>query len=143
MGKHGQPGASLKAFRDTFPNVLIYGADVDSRILFNETRIQTFHLDQTEPSSFNAILKKVAPDIFLLIDDGLHALNSNILTFAYGLQMVREFGWIVIEDIPSRQLGLWQLVSTLLPESFDSYIIHDKDNLVFVVQTSSRESFNL
>lgn len=137
MGPGGQPGASLKAFRDTFPNALLYGADIDSRILFNETHIKTFHLDQTEPSSFDAILEKVTPDIFLLIDDGLHASNSNILTFAYGLQMVRNFGWIVIEDIPRRQLDLWQLVSKLLPESFDSYIIQDEDNLVFAVQTSN------
>ena len=36
MGKKGHPGASLRAFRDFCPNAEIYGADFDSRILFQE-----------------------------------------------------------------------------------------------------------
>ena len=31
MGKYGKPGASLRAFRDSFPQALIHGADVDRR----------------------------------------------------------------------------------------------------------------
>ena len=38
MGKDGKPGASLRAWRDYFPN-----ADIDTRILFKEDKIQTFY----------------------------------------------------------------------------------------------------
>ena len=34
MGKDYIPGASLKVWRDYFPNAVIYGADIDSDILF-------------------------------------------------------------------------------------------------------------
>ena len=44
MGCNGTPGASLRAFRDFCPKAEIYGADVDSRILFSEDRIKTFLL---------------------------------------------------------------------------------------------------
>ena len=39
MGVDGMPGASVKAFRDTFSNALVYGADVDKEILLKEERI--------------------------------------------------------------------------------------------------------
>ena len=31
MGKHGKPGASLRAFRDYLPNAQIFGADIDRK----------------------------------------------------------------------------------------------------------------
>jgi hypothetical protein len=55
MGKNGKPGASLRAFRDCFLRAKIYGADFDSRILFNEERINTFFVDQTRPITFEKI----------------------------------------------------------------------------------------
>jgi hypothetical protein len=56
MGSGGKPGASLRAFRDYCPNANIYGADIDSRILFSEERIRTFYLDQTRLDSFQNLL---------------------------------------------------------------------------------------
>ena len=56
MGIDGHPGASLRAFRDYCANASIFGADIDSGILFQETRIQTFSIDQT---NFSEMLNKV------------------------------------------------------------------------------------
>ena len=45
----GKPGASLRVWRDYFPNAIIYGADIDKDILFAEERIKTFYIDQLDP----------------------------------------------------------------------------------------------
>jgi hypothetical protein len=54
MGRTGTPGASLRAWRDYFPNAEIYGADIDREILFEEERISAFYVNQLSES---AILK--------------------------------------------------------------------------------------
>ena len=46
MTANGVPGASLRGWRDYFWNAQIYGADIDERILFEEDRIKTYHVDQ-------------------------------------------------------------------------------------------------
>ena len=42
------PGASLRAWRDFFPNATILGADLDREVLFEEERITTGYMDQTD-----------------------------------------------------------------------------------------------
>ena len=64
MGIKGKPGASLRMWRDFFPNATVIGVDIDKNILFSETRIQTFQCDQTDKLSIsqfiiNANLKKM------------------------------------------------------------------------------------
>ena len=82
MPKHEhQPGASLMAFRDFFSTAMIYGADIDKKILFKKQRIQTYYVDQTDLSSFENLSKNLKnKKIDLIIDDGLHAPNANITT---------------------------------------------------------------
>ena len=44
---HCKSGASLRAFQDYFSKAIIYGCDIDHKVLFKEKRIKTFYLDQT------------------------------------------------------------------------------------------------
>src|SRR5215469_12507693 len=46
MGVPGRPGASLRGWREFFPHAHVYGADIDTTILFQEARIKTFPCDQ-------------------------------------------------------------------------------------------------
>ena len=57
MGKLGKPGASVKAFRDFFPEAKIFGADIDKEILFKDKRINTYHVDQTDLKSLKTLQK--------------------------------------------------------------------------------------
>lgn len=133
MGKHGKPGASLRAFRDFFKEAKVYGADVDKRILFVEDRIATFFVDQTDPSSFLQLAERVPQELDLVIDDGLHTPNANIETLKFGLTKIKRGGWVVVEDIGSPALPIWQVVSSLLPANFRAHIIRGEAANMFAV----------
>jgi hypothetical protein len=137
MGIGGQPGASLRAFREFLPNARIYGADLDRRILFSEERITTFFVDQTDPGSFSTIANAVQEDFDLVIDDGLHAPDANLATALFSLERLKIGGWLVVEDIAPLALPVWQVIAALLPEAYDPHLVAAKDAYLFVMQRLS------
>ena len=134
MGPAGVPGASLRAFREYLPNATIFGADLDHRILFQEDRIQTYFVDQTDLASLESLGRKIPHSMDLIIDDGLHSPNANLAVLAFSLERLKNRGWLVIEDIPERAVPVWELVAALLPDTFDSTLLRDEASLVFAVQ---------
>jgi hypothetical protein len=134
MGAVGKPGASLRAFRDLMPSVDVYGADVDTRILFQEDRIQTFHVDQLNIASLEILKTELPHEIDLIIDDGLHSPDANINTLVFALDKVAPGGWVVIEDIRPEAAPVWEVTSGLLTNIYQSYLIHAKGGLLFAVQ---------
>ncbi len=105
MGVNGKPGASLKIWRDYFPNAQIIGIDVDQSILFGEERIKTFACDQTSADDIANVveladLKDRSVDV--IIDDGLHEFHAGITLFENLQKCLSADGIYVIEDV-SRQ----------------------------------------
>ncbi len=134
MGPDGIPGASLRAFRHYLKNAMIYGADVDRRILFNEERIRTFFVDQTEWSSLESLGRELPDTIDIIIDDGLHAHHANVQTLRFGLPRIKRGGWLIIEDIRLNSMAIWEVVSALIPNSYKSYLVTGEYGAVFAVQ---------
>jgi SAM-dependent methyltransferase len=134
MSRSGRPGASLRAVRDLLPEATIYGADVDKRILFQEDRIQTFYVDQTDLDTLEVLSSKVGTDFDLIIDDGLHSPNANIAVLTYALGKLKPGGWFVVEDIPYKALPIWQVVSALLPTRYKPRIISTRSAIMFAVE---------
>lgn len=134
MGRDGRPGASLRAFRDFCPNASIFGADVDRRILFEEDRIKTFFVDQTDLRSFEALGEGLRPAFDLIIDDGLHAPNANIATLSFALSKLKKGGWFVVEDIPERAVPVWHVVAALLPSGFCPLLVRTRAAMLFAVE---------
>jgi hypothetical protein len=109
MGEHGKPGASLRVWRDYFPNAQIYGADIDKHILFSEHRITTFFVDQTSPSTIGTLWDNAAvSDFDFMIDDGLHTFEAGVCLFEHSFSKLATGGIYVIEDVKSRDLPLFQ-----------------------------------
>lgn len=134
MSRWGHPGASLKAFRDFLPNTLIFGADIDRGILFEEERIKTFFLDQTDETTFIDLGNKLPDQIDIIIDDGLHAPNANIQTLIFALKTFKDKcnKWIIIEDIRVESLVVFKILSFFLEKnSYKTYIIKTKKAHVF------------
>ena len=134
MGITVNPGASLRAFRDYFKNAIIYGADIDRRILFSEERILTFFVDQLNPETFYDLDLQIPNEIDLIIDDGLHFPLANIETLNYGCRKIKAGGWIIIEDITLDTKPIWEIVATLLPQNFESYFVLAKNSNIFAVK---------
>lgn len=133
MGKFGVPGASLRAFRDFLPLSQIYGADVDKRILFEDERIKTYFVDQTNVSSLKELNLAIPGELDVIIDDGLHAPNANLASLLCLLGKLRLGGWYIVEDIYSAALPIWQTVPALLSEEFATYLIKAKSAYLFCI----------
>ncbi len=100
MSATGKPGASLRVWRDYFPNAQIIGGDIDNDILFEETRIKTYYIDQTDSQSIQVFWNKVNQDDFdLILDDGLHTTDSGIKLFTHSFDKLSPSGLYIIEDI--------------------------------------------
>lgn len=100
MSLNGKPGASLRVWRDYFPNALIIGADIDKRVLFSEDRIATFYVDQTDPLSVQSLWNDVNLDDFdIMIDDGLHTFEAGICLLENSFSRLAANGVYIIEDV--------------------------------------------
>jgi hypothetical protein len=100
MGAQYRPGASLRVWRDYFPNATIFGADIDAAILFDEERIKTFYVDQKSKDSIEAMWRQIGLSNFqLMIDDGLHQFEAGISLFENSIQNLAPNGYYIIEDV--------------------------------------------
>lgn len=101
MGANGKPGASLRAWRDYFPNADVYGADIDDSVLFQETRISTYAVDQTNSQSIQMMWDRInAVDFDIIIDDGLHTFDAGVSLFNESFGKLRDRGGVyIIEDV--------------------------------------------
>ncbi len=100
MGVAGKPGASLRVWQEYFPNAVVVGADIDQDVLFNEDRISTHHVDQTDRASVQSMWERVGDIKFdLFVDDGLHTFDAGITLFEESIAHLSSNGVYVIEDI--------------------------------------------
>ena len=130
----GTPGGSLRAFRAFSPGAQIYGADLDRRILFEEDRIKTFFVDQTDLDSFEELERGIDNKLDLIIDDGLHAPNANLAVLVFSIGKLKVGGWCVIEDINENSVPIWQVVASILPENLEPHLIRGQSAFVFAVR---------
>jgi SAM-dependent methyltransferase len=134
MGRRGHPGASLRGFRDYSENTTVTGVDIDYDVLFTDTRIETFFLDQTSAQSWLKLNENLDGGKFdLIIDDGLHSPSANLNSIIFGLGLLKPGGAIIIEDIPDRALPVWTLVHKILPPTNKSHLVKCNNSYMFVV----------
>jgi len=135
MGAEGKPGASLRAFRDWAPHAMIFGADVDQRVLFSENRISTYYVDQLQTDTLRELASRFSPGTFdLLIDDGLHTPEANVNFLNTALDLVKDDGRIVIEDVAEKHLSFWSFVSWALEGRFEVRFIKTRHSCVVVLR---------
>ena len=105
MGVNGKPGASLRVWKDYFPNATIYGADIDKDVLFEESRIKTYYVDQLDPESILEMWREVGVRNFdFMVDDGLHTFEAGSTLFSNSISMLAQHGIYVIEDVSGPDL---------------------------------------
>ena len=110
MGSNGRPGASLFGWSEFFPNSKIFGADIDSNILFNTDKIKTFYCDQTNPNIIHNMWNEsqLQENFDIIIEDGLHTFNANVCFFENSIHKLNNNGYYIIEDIKKSDLYLFK-----------------------------------
>jgi hypothetical protein len=105
MGVFGKPGASLRMWRDYFPNATVYGADIDKDVLFQEERIKTYFVDQLNPATINELWNQVGvADFDFMVDDGLHTFEAGSTLFTHSIDKLAQNGIYIIEDVSVDEL---------------------------------------
>lgn len=92
-------GASLRMWREFFPNAMIYGADNQDNRIFKETRIEVIKCDQSKREDLLNLIKTTGFDIDLFVDDGSHKPEDQIFTLATVMPMLKKGATYVIEDV--------------------------------------------
>lgn len=99
VGTSYKPGASLRMWRDYFPNATVIGCDILPSVLFNdEPRIETCLVDQSSAGSLVAFRESIGT-VDMILDDGSHNEDHMILSFRTLWQSVAPNGIYIIEDI--------------------------------------------
>ena len=114
MGASGSPGASIRALMAYFPASDITGADIDKSIEVEGASI--LFVDQTNPSTFQNLRPTGDRPYDLIIEDGLHAVNTSMYSLIFGIENISSDGIIVIEDISMIEsvLDIWRSVEIIL-----------------------------
>lgn len=109
MTKDGSPGASLRAWEEYFVNSKIFGADIDTNILFDDENIMTFYCDQTNPKIIQQLWnqKQLDFDFDIIIEDGLHEFYANKIFLENSIHKIKKGGVFIIEDINIDQIYNW------------------------------------
>lgn len=89
-------GGSLKMWEEIYPNIHIYGIDINTKI--NKPNITIFKGDQSKINFIRSIYKKL-PNLFLIIDDGSHVPEHQLLCFNTFFPLLEHGGVYIIEDI--------------------------------------------
>ena len=125
MGVTGKPGASLRAFSKYLPDADVFGADIDSEILFQseEDRIRTTFVDGYNYSTYEALYEAFDSKRFdLIIDDAAHSMPSELNTLLFGLSHVNVPGWIVIEDLNPAAMRAFRVIDYLIKSRLQNKI---------------------
>jgi hypothetical protein len=89
-------GASLRMWRDYFPDAEIYACDILPETLINDGRIHSIEVDQSKASDLEKLLPWGPFDV--IIDDGSHLPLHQIFTAKFLLPHLSRGGMYVIED---------------------------------------------
>jgi 8-demethyl-8-alpha-L-rhamnosyltetracenomycin-C 2'-O-methyltransferase len=99
---HYVHGASLKMWRDYFPNAQIIGVDIRPDTLIDEERIQSYALDQSNVLELRefANTSRLYEPFDIIIDDGSHDPFHQVLTTSTLFRTLRRpYGVYIIEDV--------------------------------------------
>jgi hypothetical protein len=87
-------------WQEYFPDAEIYGLDIRPDILVNEERIRSFQCDQGDEGSLRRAAEWAGSGFDLVIDDGSHMAEHQVLTASVLIPLLLEpDGIYVIEDV--------------------------------------------
>jgi len=99
----GRGGASLRMWKEFFPNARILGVDVEDKTFVNDDRITAYVGSQTDESLITSIIRDFG-DVKVVIDDGSHQNAHVRASFAFVFPLLGDRTHYIIEDL---QTSYW------------------------------------
>lgn len=95
-----QNGGSLQMWRDYFgPNARLIGIDIDERCKMMESEgFEIWIGDQADPAFWKEFNRSVK-SIDVLLDDGGHTMEQQLITFKEMFPVISEQGYYICEDL--------------------------------------------
>ena len=90
-------GASVRMWEEYFPQAKIYAMDIKRDILFDKGRIKSLWFDQAIESTYP--LDDLGTDFDLIVEDGSHQLEHQMLAMKTLVPIVRPGGLYIMEDM--------------------------------------------
>jgi len=139
------PGGSTRAWRSSYPNAVIVGADIDPESVKAIEEIG-FILDQTSDVSlkeFSQNIKEFAP-FDLIVDDGFHDPHANLRTLNALSQFLSRNGSYVIEDVHESLIDFWKLISLTISADVEIRDLREErpetdDNILIIFRNFTDE----
>jgi hypothetical protein len=91
-------GASLRMWRDYFPQGTIYGLDLEDCKRLEGTGVRTFQGSQSDEDVLERLLAATGP-LDVVLDDGSHRWADQIASFRKLYPHLKPGGYYVIEDL--------------------------------------------
>jgi SAM-dependent methyltransferase len=120
----GYETRSVFMWAEYFPEAEIYGLDIRTEALVNEGRIHSIQCDQSKLSSMLVARQWAGTDFDLIVDDGSHFPEHQLLSACVFRTILAPGGRYVIEDV-----GYPEQVARFLP--FDNDIVDLKVDKIF------------
>ena len=98
-------GASLKMWRDFFPNAQIYEADYRSDFLIKGDRIESILCDQRRSEHLKRLIEYIGSDIDIVIDDGSHRPRDQQYTCLKLMPQLSHIVIYIIEDVADPRIA--------------------------------------
>lgn len=95
---------SLRLWKNYFSNLNLYGIDIDEK-KFDSENVSLFKVDQSDEEQLNEFIEKVPVDFTIIIDDGSHVPEHQILTLSLLWKKLIPGGVYIIEDIETSYWG--------------------------------------
>ena len=131
-------GNSLRAWKEYCKNANVYGIDIFKEGLFEEPRIKTYVCDQSNPEQLNKLMDKLNVTMDLILDDGSHVIEHQVISFIALEKYLSIDGIYIIEDIWNKNFEIWKQLSCFSVD-YQKYI-KEKYDVFYYDQSSLRSN---
>ena len=133
VGNSYEYGASLRMWKEYFPNCQIYGCDILEDVIFQDERIITRIADQSSVVSLEDMMSDFG-SMDIILDDGSHIEEHQILSFSTLWKYINIGGYYIIEDISINRLDEMSNLYKQFVDCKIKYIHkHHRDSQGFII----------
>ncbi len=130
------PGASLKMWKEYFPDIQLIGYDINPDAKqFEENGVSVYIGDQNNPDHLEDCVDLYGGEFDIILDDGSHYGEHIVTSFKTLYPYLKEGGIYVIEDLHAAQLDEHKMIEDIRALNYprhEFYQAHHNKLLIIV-----------